>query len=374
MTDYPTYWDKRVTMENIVSSRTFGGMHPHMQERVRELMKASGGKVGLGQGLRDPKQQLQMFLSRHVPDPNGKFSHDGRRWRRLPGVAAAAPPGLSMHEIGLAADMTGDMRWLRENAARFDLQTFENVNKEPWHVQPAELPRGRSSYQRAPAWGLPPWGATASQGLTGGAADSATDAGGSAVIATSTITSATPLTPALRLREGDAGPAAAVLAEALIARGLLADSPTSRDGVYGPDDVRIVEEFQRANGLSVDGMVGPQTWGPLLKVVPPGATGAHVVVLQVTLIVRGLIGDKPANRDGVYGEATQNVIRQFQALAGLGTDGEVGPQTWTALIGERKRIAVPNRGGGGGGDQADLDDIDLDDIDMLAIYAGLPAE
>lgn len=374
MSDYPTYSDKRVTMETIVSSRTFGGLHPDMQDRVRRLIESSQGKVGLGQGLRDPKQQLQMFLSRHVPDPSGEFSHDGRRWRRLPGVAAAAPPGKSMHEIGLAADMTGDMSWLRENAAQFGLQTFEKVNKEPWHVQPSELPRGRSSYERSPAWGLPPWGATAAQGLTSGTADSASAADPpTSEITTPIITSATPLTPALRLRGGDAGPAAAVLAEALIARGLLADAPTSRDGVYGPDDVSIVEEFQRANGLSVDGMVGPQTWGPLLKVVQPGASGAHVVVLQVTLIVRGLIGDEPGNRDGVYGEATQNVIRQFQALAGLGADGEVGPKTWTALIGERERIAVPNRGGGGG-DQADLDDYDLDDIDMLAIYAGLPAE
>lgn len=368
VTDYPTYWDKRVTLDKIVSSRTFGGMHPDMQDRVRRLIESSAGKVGLGQGLRDPKQQLQMFLSRHVPDPNGEFSHDGRRWRRLPGVAAAAPPGRSMHEIGLAADMTGDMGWLRENAARFDLQTFENVNKEPWHVQPSELPRGRSSYERAPAWGLPPWGVPGGPDSTVGTAASATGSA-TAVI----TTSATPLTPALRLRGGDAGPAAAVLAEALIARGLLADVPTSRDGVYGPDDVRIVEEFQRANGLSVDGMVGPQTWGPLLQVVQPGATGAHVVVLQVTLIVRGLIGDSAGNRDGVYGEATQNVIRQLQTLAGLGADGEVGPKTWSVLIGERQRIAVPNRGGGGDPDDG-LDDIDLDDIDMLTIYDGLPAE
>ena len=357
MTDYPTYWDKRVTIETIVASRTFGGMHPTMQERVRNLIEASGGRIGLGQGLRDPKQQLQMFLARHVVDPRGDITYDGQRWSRLPGKAPAAPPGRSMHEIGLAADMTGDMGWVRDNVARFGLQTFEKVNNEPWHVQPAELPRGRSSYQRNPLWGLPPWGTTAG-------AQTAPDAGRS----TGVVTSSEPLTPALLARPGDSGPAVVVLTEALIARGLLADEPARRDAVYGPDDVAVVQEFQRSNSLEVDGIVGPQTWGSLLQVVKPDDRGPHVRVLQVTLIVRGLIADTAGNHDGRYGTATQRVIRQFQALAGLGADGEVGPKTWTALIGTRKRIAVQTRGG------ADDDAVDLDDIDMLAIYDGLPAE
>ena len=135
--------------------------------------------------------------------------------------------------------------------------------------------------------------------------------------------------------------------------------------------MNVVEAFQRENGLAVDGIVGPQTWGSLLAVVKPGDKGAHVRVLQVTLIVRGSIDDSAGNRDGDYGSATQSVVRQFQTLAGLGTDGEVGPQTWTALIGEKRRIAVQTRGGGG---TEDDDAVDLDDIDMLAVYDGLPAE
>lgn len=360
MTDYPTYWDRRVTIDKIVASKTFAGMHPTMQVRVRKLIEASGGKVGLGQGLRDPKQQLQMFLNRHVLDAGGDIYYDAKRWRRLPGKAPAAPPGRSMHEIGLAADMTGDMGWIRNNASRFELQTFEKVNNEPWHVQPTELPRGRSSYQRNPVWGLPPWGAPSHDGIT------RPGPGGSAT------TSSEPLTPALRARPGDRGPAVAVLIEALIARELLPDAPASRDGVYGTDDAALVEEFQRSKSLEVDGIVGPQTWGSLLEVVKPGQTGPDVRVLQVTLIVRGLISDTTANHDGVYGAATQRVIRQFQSLAGLGADAEVGPKTWTALIGSRKRIQVRTRGGTGGAE--DAEQVDLDDIDMLAVYEGLPEE
>jgi peptidoglycan hydrolase-like protein with peptidoglycan-binding domain len=368
MTDYPTYWDKRVTIDKIVTSRTFEGMHPTMKERVRNLIEASGGKVGLGQGLRDSTQQLQMFLSRHVPDPSGKISYDGKQWTKLPKVAAAAPPGMSMHEIGLAADMTGDMGWLGDNAARFDLQTFENVNSEPWHVQPAELPRGRAAYQKKPQWGMPPWDGAQTAPDTSTATSTATTATTSTTAARSGPVSL--LTPALRARPGDTGPAVVVLHEALIARGLLPDAPTSRADVYSPEVATIVEQFQRSNGLAADRLVGPQTWGSLLKVVQPGEQGAHALVLQVTLIVRGLLKEAAGNRDGVYGPVTQEIVRQFQSLAGLGADAQVGPKTWTALIGESKRIDVKTRGGGG----ADDDDVDLDDIDLLALYDGLPAE
>ena len=358
MTDYPTYAAKRVTIDTIIASHTYSGMHPNMRGRVRRLIESSGGKLGLGQGLRDPKQQLQLFLNRHAVDPHGGISYDGKRWRLLPGNAPAAPPGRSMHEIGLAADMVGDVVWLRTNAKSFDLQTFENVNHEPWHVQPTELPRSRSSYERNPRWGLPPW--TGDDGPRPSPV-----IGGMGV-----VTSDAPLTPALEARPGDTGPAVAVLEEALIARGVVADTPASRGNSYGPDVVKLVEDFQRHHGLAVDGKVGPRTWGPLLEVVKPGETGPFVRVLQVTLIVRGLIRDNAANHDGDYGTATQGVVRQFQRLAGLGVDAKVGPRTWTILIGMKKRLAVPT---GGERVQAPDDTYDLDDIDMLAVYAGVPA-
>ncbi len=359
MTDYPTYANKRITIDKIVASHTFQGMHPTMQQRVRDLIEASAGRVGLGQGLREPSQQLQLFLNRHVVDPNGKYTYAGQRWSRLPGVAAAAPPGKSMHEIGLAADMTGDMAWLHDHVARFDLQTFEDVNNEPWHVQPSELPRARSSYESRPTWGLPPW--DGSHATTGDAAHTAGIMAGG--------TASRPLTPALTARPGDTGPAVAVLLEALIARGLMPDAPGSRSGLYGPEPTRLVEDFQRTSGLDVDGVVGPQTWGALLRQVRPGDRGADVVVLQVTLIVRGLIAETVGNRDGVYGSATRDVIRQFQGLAGLAADGEVGPKTWTVLIGARTPVASRTRGA-----TTPDDGVDLDDLDVLTAYDGLPAE
>ena len=41
------------------------------------------------------------------------------------------------------------------------------------------------------------------------------------------------------------------------------------DGQYGEHTVAAVEAFQEENGLLVDGIVGPQTWGLLREVRPP---------------------------------------------------------------------------------------------------------
>ena len=121
------------------------------------LMEDSGGKVGWGQGVRTAQQQLQLFLERHSPDPQGTIVWNGQTYSRHPGVAAAVPPGRSMHEVGLAADMAGDFAWLGNNVGRFGLMTFAEVNHEPWHVQPVELPKGRQQYeQQGSKWGAYP--------------------------------------------------------------------------------------------------------------------------------------------------------------------------------------------------------------------------
>ena len=147
MVTYPTY-ARPVEFEVIARTRNFKDMHPTMRERLQALMEDSGGKVGWGQGVRTPQQQLQLFLQRHSPDPNGKIIWNGEKYSRHTG-APAAPPGSSMHELGLAADMAGDFAWLGKNVGRFGLMTFADVNNEPWHVQPVELPRGRKSVRTA---------------------------------------------------------------------------------------------------------------------------------------------------------------------------------------------------------------------------------
>lgn len=65
-----------------------------------------------------------------------------------------------MHEIGLAADLVGDLDWVVKNAHKYGLKHFKDVNGEAWHVQPEELPNSRKVYEESGAkWGGAPAGA-----------------------------------------------------------------------------------------------------------------------------------------------------------------------------------------------------------------------
>lgn len=115
-----------------------------MKTRLTNLLRAAGGRLWVGNGWRDPNSAHthNEFLRRHYEDPNGKLEYKGKRYSLRAGMAPYAPPGKSNHNIGLAADLEGDMDWLQQNAARFGLKTFADVINEPWHVQLAELANG----------------------------------------------------------------------------------------------------------------------------------------------------------------------------------------------------------------------------------------
>jgi len=71
-------------------------------------------------------------------------------------------------------------------------------------------------------------------------------------------TPATPTTPAptAPLKPGDNGDQVKVLQTALEKLGY---SPGKIDGDYGPSTTAAVKQFQEANGLEADGVVGPKT-------------------------------------------------------------------------------------------------------------------
>lgn len=126
---------------------TWNRLDSRMKTRLLALFRASGGRVWLGNGWRSSQQQENMFRDRYVPDASGNIEWNGQRWRHVKG-AAAAPPGRSMHEIGLAADLEGDLAWMNAHAGEFQLKHFANVNNEEWHVQPVELPNSRREFEQ----------------------------------------------------------------------------------------------------------------------------------------------------------------------------------------------------------------------------------
>jgi peptidoglycan hydrolase-like protein with peptidoglycan-binding domain len=62
--------------------------------------------------------------------------------------------------------------------------------------------------------------------------------------------------------------------------------------------------------------------------ISPGATGEAVRRLQRALRRTPNLG---LVVDGVFGQATENAVKEFQQGAGLVDDGIVGPQTWAKL-------------------------------------------
>jgi hypothetical protein len=66
--------------------------------------------------------------------------------------------------------------------------------------------------------------------------------------------------PTTTLSPGASGPQVKVLQHALTALGY---SPGKADGVYGPSTKQAVMEFQKAQGLTQDGVVGPKTLSAL---------------------------------------------------------------------------------------------------------------
>jgi hypothetical protein len=148
---------KRITLGELSNVGHFAKLNSQFRDRLLRLF-AANPNVGLGTGHRSEAEQTKLFHDRYRPvrgNEKADLTWDGKGWKHHSGPPAA-PPGRSMHEIGLAADLVGDLDWVVKNAERFGLKTFANVNNEPWHVQPAELPDSRFEYEkRGSPWGQP---------------------------------------------------------------------------------------------------------------------------------------------------------------------------------------------------------------------------
>jgi len=166
------YNGSKISLTELKSKPDFNKLNPRFSKRLLQMMRANPN-VGIGGGTRSSASQETMFKSRYrrTEEETGIF-WDGSYWEHVSG-AAAAPPGRSFHEIGLAADLVGDLDWMNAHAHEFGLKHFAGVNNEPWHVQPSDLPNSRKKYEEQGA----PWG-TDGRYQQGGELDDGSISGG----------------------------------------------------------------------------------------------------------------------------------------------------------------------------------------------------
>jgi peptidoglycan hydrolase-like protein with peptidoglycan-binding domain len=125
------------------------------------------------------------------------------------------------------------------------------------------------------------------------------------------------------VQSGDNGPNVYAVQAMLKQRGY----NLTYDGAFGAGTQAVVESFQRANGLTADGIVGPNTWEKLAWTLHLNANNLVVNALQRELVKHG----HSVTIDGDFGAGTLAAVKSFQSSKGLSPDGVVGPDTWAAL-------------------------------------------
>ena len=153
-------------------------------------------------------------------------------------------------------------------------------------------------------------------------------------------------TAAGSLRIGSRGTEVTELQNALKELGLYSQKV---DGVYGRGTRTAVQAFQRANGLTADGIAGPKTLAKLYSSSEASASGSStgsssggtssqapsrtlrrgdrgddVKQVQEKLKEMGLYS---MSADGKYGPGTAKAVQAFQQANGLKADGIAGPKT-----------------------------------------------
>lgn len=99
-----------------------GSIDPVFQQKLNALIAASGGRLKIRNSYRSTETQQRLWQN---------------ALRKYGSAAAArkwvAPPGHSKHQEGIAADLSGDLAWAKQNAARFGL--WFPLGNEAWHVE-----------------------------------------------------------------------------------------------------------------------------------------------------------------------------------------------------------------------------------------------
>lgn len=124
---------------------------------------------------------------------------------------------------------------------------------------------------------------------------------------------------------GNRGTDVRAIQDLLTARGY----PVTSDGVFGDTTTSAVVAWQRARGLTVNGIVDDAAWARLIETLGSGDEGPGVRAVQRELRAKRHLA---VAVDGVYGPSTRAAVRAFQRHAGVAVTGTMNVSTWRRLI------------------------------------------
>ncbi len=129
------------------------------------------------------------------------------------------------------------------------------------------------------------------------------------------------------------------------------------DGIYGPETVQAITNFQRIHGLPVTGVTDQVTWESVVavyelalvqqdaaqileitlnpgQVIRKGEQHPHLHLAQGMLAVLADVYSSVGcpSREGLLDESTADAISSFQALSGLPMTGHLDKHTWKHLV------------------------------------------
>ncbi len=128
------------------------------------------------------------------------------------------------------------------------------------------------------------------------------------------------------------------------------------DGDFGPKTEQAVRDFQATRGITVDGVVGAQTWSTLVPKPPgppawprlpgeflrQGDQGPDVLRLQQGLNLQGF---DAGPEDGDFEPRTRAAVIRSQrsGVPVSNQEGVLGPLTWGSSIADRTACEISSR-------------------------------
>lgn len=138
------------------NARVTAWMHYRLSQLHADLIRLFGVGLVANSGIRLEQEQLDLWYARYTRTPNGRKVYDtrwwnGQLWYRISNLGTVAQPKTSNHEIqgdtaavdiadtgsdaGITSRNSTRGRWIRANAAAYDLVAEGDSFGEGWHFK-----------------------------------------------------------------------------------------------------------------------------------------------------------------------------------------------------------------------------------------------